>query len=104
MVSKGLGFQGERGGWGGGQLSLIEFLPVVGLCFIYCQSGGIIGIRKSLIEAVAKFYYDEPKSSVLTPPLPHSSSQAMNDDKTKSWCVVLSLYKTHCLKITCTQT
>ena len=26
MVSKGLGFQGERGGWGGGtQLSLIEF-------------------------------------------------------------------------------
>ena len=80
MVSKGLGFQGERGT----VISYRVFLPVVGLCFIDCQSRGIIGIRKSLIEAVAKFYYDEPKSSVLTPPPPHSSSQAMNDDKTKS--------------------
>ena len=89
---------------GGDSYLLLSFLPVVGLCFIDCQSRGIIGIRKSLIEAMAKFYYDEPKSPVLTPPSPHSSSQAMNDDKTKSWCVVLSLYKTHCLKITSTQT
>ena len=70
MVSKGLGFQGERGGWGGDSYLLLSFLPVVGLCFIDCQSRGIIGIRKSLIEAVAKFYYDEPKSPVPTPPPP----------------------------------
>ena len=88
----------------GGQLSLIEFFAGSRTMFHLLPIRGNLGIRKSLVEAVAKFYYDEPKSSVLTPPLPHSSSQAMNDDKTKSWCVVLSLYKTHCLKITCTQT
>ena len=99
MVSKGLGFQGERGG-GGGQLSLIEFFTGSRTMFFDCQSGG-----RSLVEASVKFYYDEPKSSVLTPPPPpHTSSQAMIDDQAKSWCVVLSLYRTHCIKITCTQT
>ena len=58
MVSKGLGFQGERGR--GGDSYLLETFLGVDYVLLTANQG----------EGALLTYYDEPKSSVLTPPLP----------------------------------